>query len=636
MKKLLKVSALTITMLLLTSTLTLLNPAVASPTPELKILNPGPDGYPLKWTAGTPPPTQIGTKYFNFTSDTTEYGDTFFVNITIQNVANMKAWGIGLIYDKTVLEFVSAWRPSDHVFKPVEDMGWTIVAPAVGIDEVDPTHNIIKWGCAYIMGEPPWSFTGSGTLCQIQFRIKKGVNRLDPLVTSELYFDPDWTGVYYYPTGSEVPILEKGYFKYEWAVPTKIPQFYVKPTIYKNDLDRLGSEFVAEVWVKDVDAGWNIIGFQFSLWFNTSCMEPVGYETGTWMNSFANNGEMVLQAAYADYHGVDPELPICYNKWTAIIFLVKGNEDKYWEPFPSGEGMLFRFRFKWVCETLFPLEYWTVLELHDEQVRDQFGMIVNTQPSINGYYRCPVKKLGLSIDVYTEYPAPYGGQGPNNPSDMFAPQQEVTLYALVTYNEDPVQQKLVAFEIHHGNLPPIFRQAITNQDGIATVSFRIPWPCQDPVNTILGEWKVIATVEVAERVVNDTLTFKVWWPVEITKVESLYPEYIKVKNNMPVMKFTVEYRTYAMQPIPLLLTVTVYDELGFFIGSTTYEATVGWGEYGHYCEFKTYSIVLEIPMPSHAAVGTATVYANAFNKYPWTGGVPYCPEISNTFLIKKP
>jgi hypothetical protein len=41
-------------------------------------------------------------------------------------------------------------------------------------------------------------------------------------------------------------------------------------------------------------------------------------------------------------------------------------------------------------------------------------------------------------------------------------------------------------------------------------------------------------------------------------------------------------------------------------------------------------------MPSNAVVGTATVYANAYNTYPWNGGTPYCPEVSNTFYIKKP
>jgi hypothetical protein len=51
---------------------------------------------------------------------------------------------------------------------------------------------------------------------------------------------------------------------------------------------------------------------------------------------------------------------------------------------------------------------------------------------------------GRIIDLYTQYPAPYGGQGPDNPSDMFWPQKEVWLYANVTYNWWPVQQKDVA------------------------------------------------------------------------------------------------------------------------------------------------------------------------------------------------
>ncbi|MEM2702766.1 MAG: hypothetical protein QXR45_06365 [Candidatus Bathyarchaeia archaeon] len=633
----LKVATTTLTALLLLSMLAGLQvfPVKAAIT-TLKIINPGLDGYPAKWTASEPDAGTIGTAHFNFTGD--QYGKTFFINVTIQNAQNVKGWGIGIIFDSAVLEYVSAWRPPDHIFAEAEARGWTIVAPAVAIEDIGGGLKLLKWGCTYIMGEPEWSFTGDGTLCQIQFKIMKSVNRVYPLVTSEFNWDPDWTAVYFHPTGSEVPNLEKGYLKIQWAAPIKVPIFYVKPAIVKPE--KLGDDVAVEVWVRDVEAGWSIIAFQFALWFNTTCLQATYYEVGTWLDGFANNGESVLYIAQNDFHG-DPSLPYCYNKWFCGAVILPTETGEFVPPFPSGEGMLFRLHFTAIKETLFPMEpeCWTTLQIREEEVYDMFGMKVPIGVSEHAQYRCPIKFLGLQIDLYTQYVFPYGGQGLNNPSDMFAPQAEVVLNAKVLYNDYPVQMKLVAFEVRHGEFY-IYREAYTSEDGIATVKFRIPWPCVNPVERVFGKWCVIATVEVAEQVKNDTLCFMVWWPVEITSVYSKYTEYYQNKligQPQPDMEFTVEYRTLSMQIKPVVLTVTVYDELGFFIGYVTFETTVGWGEYHlPIDEFKTYSHDFTVPLPTNAVVGEATVYANAYNKLPWLGGVPYCPEASNKFWIKKP
>jgi hypothetical protein len=267
-------------------------------------------------------------------------------------------------------------------------------------------------------------------------------------------------------------------------------------------------------------------------------------------------------------------------------------------------------------------------------VLNTYGLDIGYSRADPANYRAPQKTLGLAIDVYTQYPrdpktgSPYGGQGPNAVSDMFGPQQQVELYALVTYNEYPVQQKLVGFQIEHNGYH-IYREATTDEYGVAHISFRIPWPCVDPASEIFGEWDVIATVEVAERKANDTLKFWVWWPVEVLSIESKYTTYNQTKNGVD-MTFLISYGTYRMQPINATLTITVYDELGFFIGSYAYEVTVGWGEYDHFGEMKVYGPEeITIHIPSNAVVGKCTVYANAFDKLPWYGGTPYCPEVKN-------
>jgi hypothetical protein len=100
-----------------------------------------------------------------------------------------------------------------------------------------------------------------------------------------------------------------------------------------------------------------------------------------------------------------------------------------------------------------------------------------------------------------------------------------------------------------------------------------------------------------------------------------------------------------MQEIPAVITATIYDELGFFIGSDHLSTTVGWNQYNYYnysiCEeppAKLYTWNVTISMPTNAVVGKGAAYADAFNKFPWLGGTPYCPEVTNTvdFYIKKP
>lgn len=115
---------------------------------------------------------------------------------------------------------------------------------------------------------------------------------------------------------------------------------------------------------------------------------------------------------------------------------------------------------------------------------------------------------GRDIDVYTQYPTPYGGQGRDMPSKPFRPMMEVFLYACVTYNLDPVAEKNVAFKIEHGEWNFI-RAETTNSSGVAWITFKIPWPDTDPEARVLGIWNVTAKVDIRDEVVIDTLWFYV-------------------------------------------------------------------------------------------------------------------------------
>jgi hypothetical protein len=242
----------------------------------------------------------------------------------------------------------------------------------------------------------------------------------------------------------------------------------------------------------------------------------------------------------------------------------------------------------------------------------------------------------LEIDVYTQYPAPYGGQGGNQTSDGFGPQQEVDLFALVTYNEYPESQQLVGFQIFHNGLTQtfqIYRQATTNDDGIANTSFNVPWPHPDPVNEIFGWWYVNATVRIGEILAVDNLKFFVWWPVQAISVEPEKTDFIQRKAGGDALMFTVVYASYSMQMRQPTIAVTAYDELGFYAGSSYLITAVGWGVYGQEGQLRSFTAEVTFLLPTNAVVGRAEVFGNAYDNLPSLGGTALGPEAANTIAF---
>ncbi|MEM2702761.1 MAG: hypothetical protein QXR45_06340 [Candidatus Bathyarchaeia archaeon] len=309
--------------------------AVIAASASLLIINPGPDGYPTRWNASTTV-RYLGTSNFIFYSNETAVNSTFFLNVTIQNVELLRGWGIGLIYDATILKYVSAWRPTDHVFKPVEDMGWTIVAPPVVVEPINETHSIIKWGYAYIMPESEvWTFNGTGTLCQIRFKIINEVNITNPQVTAYLTFDPDWTSVYYYPTGQEIPLFTPAYFEYSWEdttpptieTPTQSPP--VNNVLENQPVTVSVSVTDAESGVKNVtlyytnNTVWYAMPMEFNattgLWKATIPGHALGTQVKYKIEAYDNAGNHAVNDNAGEYYvyTVVPEFSL-----TVIIILL--------------------------------------------------------------------------------------------------------------------------------------------------------------------------------------------------------------------------------------------------------------------------------------------------------------------------
>jgi len=226
---------------------------------------------------------------------------------------------------------------------------------------------------------------------------------------------------------------------------------------------------------------------------------------------------------------------------------------------------------------------------------------------------------GIMIDLYTQR----GGRGPDLPSDAFAPQEEVIFYASVTYDFDPVEAKIVAFQIFDANNSLIdYRTAETNATGIALINMRIP------STPIFGTWCAIATVEVLNLVVNDTLTFKVGWIIEILSLQIVNEkseaklEFLRGER----INFLLYVQNIAFVPKIVTFTITVYDACKVPIGHVLLP---------HWIVSPNRSIIfiLGIDIPIWSYSGLSAVYANACTNLPNVNGQPYCPETKVEFQI---
>lgn len=234
------------------------------------------------------------------------------------------------------------------------------------------------------------------------------------------------------------------------------------------------------------------------------------------------------------------------------------------------------------------------------------------------------------IDLFTQK-EPYNGKGLNKPSDAFAPQEEVILYTYLTYHDTAVANKLVAFEIYGPvnslNNITFGRTVITNASGIATIDFRIPWPTENHETIVFGTWKVYASADIAEVRVEDTLTFEVGWIVEIFSIATVsadfQPQTIFGKGTCVGVELVL--RNIAMVSKMAMLAITAYDEMGVpFDNIMVDDFEIQPGEkYTYY----------ELQIPEWVFVGTAMVNASAYTAPLTEGGLPYCPEVSTTFLI---
>jgi hypothetical protein len=246
------------------------------------------------------------------------------------------------------------------------------------------------------------------------------------------------------------------------------------------------------------------------------------------------------------------------------------------------------------------------------------------------YHASSAGVSGGNLDLFTQK-TPFGGRGPGQLSDAFQQQELVILYALVTFNGEPIGNKVVAYEVDgpansFQNITFI-GGGVTNGSGIAEFSFRIPTVPFNEEQIVFGKWYAVATVDIDETVATDNLTFEVGWIIRIKNIvtfdSKLSPQTDFARESLIVFDLTLE--NIALTNKNATITIDVQDVVGHPIISIELDnQTILPGEQHRQTSSK---------IPTDANIGEANVSAVPLTAPPNTGGIPYSPSVYAEFNI---
>jgi hypothetical protein len=274
------------------------------------------------------------------------------------------------------------------------------------------------------------------------------------------------------------------------------------------------------------------------------------------------------------------------------------------------------------------------------------------------------------LDLMTQYPSGYNGEGQNMASDAFPPQGVVQLKALVTYRGDVVPGKLVSYAIRSPSKDVFYATNFTDSDGFAVFEYSLPGS-----NFTFGLWTVDAGVDLAGTMVSDKLYFLMGWlvqPVEVSPygeayTSNSYPGFYKGKSgnvNVTYIRICMQDPKEIMNQIlrdaegkqvknnALLFHITVTDELKQPVATSLLNDTIesipmsdpfvkgmnglSWTEILAKIRAVYPEMVFNrwngFVISESAFSGKAIIHANVLTNDP---GVPYSPEKTADIWIKK-
>lgn len=530
----------------------------------------------------------------------------------------------------------------------------------------------------YFMDPTLTEKTGTFTVARIDFQIIQVPKApIDPDALIELDFDEVNT-LLSRDDGTQVTPFNvydgTVFLKSLMAAP---PTVYVDPPEYYSS--GIGEIFTIDIKIKDVVKAHHMWGWEFVMWYNTTLLDTLNVTEGTFLSNinktfFIGKFGSMYDPAYVNTTYED-------NWWwngTAWVVnrpvykgegkihaacLLAPDDPAYYKP-PEGTGTLATIKFNATYETIAGAEppAWCWLDIGivhgDTEVADtpEFWPPKGEVPHISesGKYYAYVRSLGRDIDCWTDpyrkYMAPwyyttFTGMDPQVNADAYQPQDLVILYALVTYGEDPVQNKLVQFDIepfYHDGTPielkgfPLHRVALTDAYGIAEIEFRIPWPCVGYNPPLPWYFKCYQSVDIACKKVEDILWFEVVWYIWLKGCEVTPDPHVHKCEDATV---TFSYENHALMPLHVYFTVVLYDHQMVPIGMDVVDTMIPAGN--DLCDPYVGEDSVSIHIPKWAFKGAPggewgpypAAFVNAYTFRCSLCGMPYCPEVSDTFTI---
>jgi len=402
----------------------------------------------------------------------------------------------------------------------------------------------------------------------------------------------------------------------------------------------VGTLFNVTVSIHGVVQGVHkLLGLQYRLQYNNAFLQPVASYEGPYFPYWASLEPGSLGTFFYD----SPEDPDgIWGPHDLVGHMIFPDGTGVWHaPLPDGDGVITIITFKVLYQSFGDPDFCTPLTIADQlaigldNLVDQNIVEVFLSPPVNGDVCITTDLPGRSIDLYggavnsglieldtqyyQQFVPPYGGQGPNAPMDLVEEQSWVYLNANITYNYWPVQHKLVSFEIQKPDMTTYTKLfAFSDTVGVASVGFRMPWPCEDP-ESLFGVWHITATVQLADVTINDTMAYHYDYKVHIWKVTTDKYEY----NHDECVTVTFEYGSHAQQYYSTLFFVRIVDELGVTVGTAIVQTQVGGTVF---CQYKNGTATVTICLPKWAYAGIGRVYVDAFSAEPAEGGVALGPE----------
>jgi hypothetical protein len=624
-------------------------PAVASPAPSTDLC-----AYSYAWT---PPPTPVmeivNSTTRTFGMFTSWVGYQFTDSIVISGLSN--AWYLTnatttLNFNATLLNVVNVvfdplWANNANV---TDNVGGTLVltvwnptsTPSGNVIIADVTMQIMYQSMGPPIGTAPFGYYDQS---------------VDYLTDTALNSSYATIGLMPFTLGPSEPVI---IYAYQTAIPpflsVQIPTLPASPA--------LGESFTVSVNLNDVtEAADHLVGIQFYLVYDSTVLSVDSIQEGPWFPYWASLEPGSLGTFF--FGQVESTI---YGQAVLCGELIYPNSSGTWnEPLPNGSGTVLYITFEVITEqsygeanitTALTFEDWKAVGLTDMITQTPHYLTMSLP--VNGVVTIPWNWPGRDIDLYGgavndgasqtgydqlvgpyystpgsgyvtgpvwQFPVPYGGQGPNAPMDLVLPQSLVYLWANVTYNYFPVSDKLVGIEIQEPSGAVYAKYtAYSDANGVAGVTFRMPWPEPDP-ESLFGIWTVTATVSIADQVVNDTMQFEYGYLVNIWKVTATGGIDNYQYAHEQTVTITVTYGSYAMQTYPALFVSQLVDNLSVTDGIATYSTTVG-NATGVFNVYNNYTFSYTIYIPYWAYAGIATIYTNAFSYEPTEGGVAITPE----------